>query len=392
MQRIEAIAAETPGVQAHGRHRRASRCCSGANAPNFGSLYVMLDDFHDRPRPGPVRRRHRRAAAGDACSGEIQDGLVNVFGAPPVDGLGTAGGFKLMIEDRGDTGPTALQAAGRRRRRRRRRATPELRGLFTSFRADTPWLYLDIDRTQAQTMGVSIADVFNTLQVYFGSLYVNDFNRFGRTWQVNVQADARVPRPGRGPAAAQGPQRRAARWCRSARSPSVRDVERPGDGDALQPVPGGGGQRRRRARAPAPARRSTRLEAVGEARPAAVDARRVDRAGPAAAADGQHGDAASSCWRWCWCSWCWRRSTRAGRCRWRSSSSCRCACCARSAGVLLARHGHQHLHADRLRGAGRAGVQERDPDRRVRQAAARGRGDRAARRRWRRAGCGCGRS
>ena len=65
-----------------------------------------------------------------------------------------------------------------------------LQGLFTSFRANTPWLYLDIDRDKAKLAGVSIAELFNTLQVYLGSLYVNDFNRFGRTWQVNVQGDA----------------------------------------------------------------------------------------------------------------------------------------------------------------------------------------------------------
>src|SRR5262249_54938101 len=68
----------------------------------------------------------------------------------------------------------------------------DLEGLFTSFRANTPWLSLEIDRTQAKQMGVSMAEVFNTLQVYLGSLYVNDFNRFGRTWQVNVQAEASV--------------------------------------------------------------------------------------------------------------------------------------------------------------------------------------------------------
>ena len=65
-----------------------------------------------------------------------------------------------------------------------------LRGLFTSFRASTPWLYLDIDRDKAKLEGVSISELFNTLQVYLGSLYVNDFNRFGRTWQVNVQGEA----------------------------------------------------------------------------------------------------------------------------------------------------------------------------------------------------------
>src|SRR5262249_20232718 len=68
--------------------------------------------------------------------------------------------------------------------------TGRLQGLFTSFRANTPWLFIDIDRVQAKTMGVSMAEVFDTLQVYLASLYVNDFNKFGRTWQVNVQADA----------------------------------------------------------------------------------------------------------------------------------------------------------------------------------------------------------
>src|SRR5262249_20546434 len=67
---------------------------------------------------------------------------------------------------------------------------PGIREMYTSFRANTPWLYLNIDRIQAKTKGVSIGELFNTLQVYLGSLYVNDFNRFGRTWQVNVQAAA----------------------------------------------------------------------------------------------------------------------------------------------------------------------------------------------------------
>ena len=97
---------------------------------------------------------------------------------------------KIVIEDRGDNSLAALQEVGQNTVDEAN-ATPGLAGVFTSFRADTPWLYLDIDRTEAKSMGVSMAEVFNTLQVYFGSLYVNDFNRFGRTWQVNVQADAK---------------------------------------------------------------------------------------------------------------------------------------------------------------------------------------------------------
>src|SRR5207253_4191795 len=94
-----------------------------------------------------------------------------------------------VIEDRGDTGMKSLQsvadrivADGSQRH--------DLQGLFTSYRANTPWLYLNINRTQAKAMGVSMSELFNVLQVNLGSLYVNDFNRFGRTWQVNVQADS----------------------------------------------------------------------------------------------------------------------------------------------------------------------------------------------------------
>jgi multidrug efflux pump subunit AcrB len=187
MRRIEEITKDVPGV-AHTVAIAGQSILLNANAPNFGAMYVMLDDFHRRTRPG---------LSGDEIAAELQakfqaevpDGVINLFGAPPVDGLGTAGGFKIVVEDRGDTGPEALQHVGEQIVA----AAPEtgrVRGLFTSFRANTPWLYLDIDRAQAKKLGVSIGEVFNTLQVYLGSLYVNDFNKFGRTWQVNVQADA----------------------------------------------------------------------------------------------------------------------------------------------------------------------------------------------------------
>jgi len=187
MRRAEELCLKIPGV-AHTVGITGQSILLNANAPNFGAMYVMLDEFHRRTTP---------ELSGDAIGvevqaklqAEIEDGLINVFGAPPVEGLGTAGGFKIVIEDRGDNGLDGLQGAtegvvadaGK---------TGELRGMFTSFRANTPWLYLDIDRNMVRTMGVSMAEVFSTLQVYLGSLYVNDFNRFGRTWQVNVQGDA----------------------------------------------------------------------------------------------------------------------------------------------------------------------------------------------------------
>ena len=124
-----------------------------------------------------------------------------------------------MVEDRGDTGLDDAPG-GRRDGRRRGQPTPGLPGLFTSFRANTPWLFLDIDRDKVKTMGVSMGEVFNTLQVYLGSLYVNDFNRFGRTWQVNVQGDANFRKQIEDLQAAQDPQRAGRDGAASARWPA----------------------------------------------------------------------------------------------------------------------------------------------------------------------------
>ena len=187
MQRIERMAHDTAGV-AHTVALSGQSLLLGANASNFGSMYVMLDEFH---------QRHGRELSGDAialqlrdsCRRDVREALVSVFGAPPVDGLGNAGGFKLMIEDRGDLGLADLQTTADALVARGN-DTRGLEGVFTSLRANTPWIYLDIDRVKAKSLGVNVGDVFDTLQVYMGSLYVNNFNQFGRSWQVNVQADA----------------------------------------------------------------------------------------------------------------------------------------------------------------------------------------------------------
>jgi multidrug efflux pump subunit AcrB len=187
VRQIENLAKDDPGVE-HTVAIAGQSILLNANAPNFGAMYLMLKPFHHRTK---------RDLSGDAIAARLQavlqdevpDAQINVFGAPPIDGLGTAGGFKIIIEDRGDSGLPALQEAAEQKIRQGNE-TPGLQGLYTSFRANTPWLYLDIDRTQAKTHGVPMSEVFNALQVYLGSLYVNDFNRFGRTWQVNVQAAA----------------------------------------------------------------------------------------------------------------------------------------------------------------------------------------------------------
>ncbi len=186
MRRVEEIALKSPGVK-HTVAIAGQSILLNANAPNFGAMYVMLDDFHDRTKP-ELQGEVILTKLQTELQHEIIEGLVNVFNAPPVEGLGTAGGFKVVIEDRGDSGMAAIQETAERAVAEGNNTTG-LTGMFTSFRANTPWLFLDIDRDKVNSMGVGMDEVFNTLQVYLGSFYVNDFNRFGRTWQVNVQGD-----------------------------------------------------------------------------------------------------------------------------------------------------------------------------------------------------------
>jgi multidrug efflux pump len=186
--KLDAIARRTPGVR-HTVAVAGQSVLIGANAPNFGTLYVMLDDFPNR---------HSPELFADAVAVKLQAAFneeapganVNVFGAPPVDGLGTAGGFKLIVEDPGASESKELESAGLALTRRAGTES-ELRDVFTGFRADTPWLFLEINRVAAQVIGVPVSEIVSALQVYFGSLYVNDFNRFGRTWQVNLQASVK---------------------------------------------------------------------------------------------------------------------------------------------------------------------------------------------------------
>lgn len=187
MRELERIAKGTPGVK-HTVAISGQSILMNANAPNFGAMYLMLDDFHDRSKAGlsgPVIASRLQARLQETVS----EGIVNVFEPPPVDGLGTAGGFKIMIEERGDGDLAGLQEVADNIIQGGQQDT-RTQGLFTSFRANTPWLYLDIDREQAKSLGVSMSEIFSVLQVNLGSLYVNDFNRFGRTWQVNVQGSA----------------------------------------------------------------------------------------------------------------------------------------------------------------------------------------------------------
>ncbi len=186
MAQIEKIAHDTPGV-AHTVGISGQSLILGANAPNLGSMYVVLDDFAERR--GPDLTADAVAAALRAnCEREVRGAVVAAYGAPPIEGFGTTAGFKLIIEQRGTPNLAELQRVSDRIVDRGNR-TAGLHGLSNSTRANTPWLRLDIDRTKCMALGVQVSDVFNTLQGYFGSYYVNNFNEFGRIWQVNVQAD-----------------------------------------------------------------------------------------------------------------------------------------------------------------------------------------------------------
>lgn len=184
LSRIENIARKSEGV-AHTVSVSGQSLLLSTNASNLGSMYVMLEEFGKRKG---VSADEIASKIRNQCLEEIRDAQISIFGAPPIDGLGTTGGFKLIVEDRGNMGLDELQRVTDKIVDEAN-STPGLQGVFGSVRSNTPWLYLDIDREKCLAIGVSPAEVFQTLQVYLGSYYVNNFNRFGRSWQVNVMAD-----------------------------------------------------------------------------------------------------------------------------------------------------------------------------------------------------------
>ena len=157
------------------------------NAPNAGINFFTLKPFDERH--GKDEYGLNIAGALNGKFSEIQDAFVAVFPPPPVNGLGQVGGFKLELEDRAGLGETALNDATQALIAKAYQ-TPELAGVFTGYRISVPQLEVEVDREKVKQEGISLTDLFQTMQVYLGSVYANDFNRFGRTYQVKVQADA----------------------------------------------------------------------------------------------------------------------------------------------------------------------------------------------------------
>ncbi|WP_265694246.1 efflux RND transporter permease subunit [Providencia rustigianii] len=156
------------------------------NLPNSALMFAMLKPFDERTDP---------ELSADAIAGrlmekfsQIPDGFVGIFPPPPVPGLGSMGGFKVQIEDRADLGFDAL-AKVQEQVLMKASQTPELAGMMASFQTNAPQIDVDINREKAKSQGVMLTDIFDALQINLGSLYVNDFNRFGRTYRVIVQAD-----------------------------------------------------------------------------------------------------------------------------------------------------------------------------------------------------------
>jgi hydrophobe/amphiphile efflux-1 (HAE1) family protein len=181
------IALKTPGVENAVAFPGLS--INGfTNSPNAGIVFVILKPFEERR--GKTLSGNALAEQLNKKFAAIQDGNVAVFAPPPVMGLGQIGGFKMQIEDRAGIGAEelykqtqAVMAASAK--------DPTLTGVFSGFQINVPQVTADIDREKARAQGMNLTDLFETMQVYLGSLYVNDFNRFGRTYEVHAQADQR---------------------------------------------------------------------------------------------------------------------------------------------------------------------------------------------------------
>ncbi len=185
IRRMGEIALRQPGVE-HAVAFPGLSINGFTNSPNSGVVFVTLKPFEERKSKdlsaGAI------AAALNQQYGRIQEAFIAVFPPPPVMGLGTIGGFRMQIEDRAGLGFEELYKQTQNLLAKGNQ-DPELQGLFSSYQVNVPQVDAEVDREKAESQGVPIQELFDTMQVYLGSLYVNDFNAFGRTYPVTAQAE-----------------------------------------------------------------------------------------------------------------------------------------------------------------------------------------------------------
>ncbi len=185
VRKVEKIAREIPGV-AHTIAICGVSFVLGSNGPNFGSLFIVLKPFAERQSP-ELKDEAIMAQLRRRWAQEVKDANVVVFGAAPIPGVSVAGGFKLILEDRAGLGVKALQKQSEQLIGKLKKV-PGLGTASTQFRASIPQLKLDVNWDKANALGLTNDDVNKTMEIYQGSSYVNSFSKFGRTWQVTLQA------------------------------------------------------------------------------------------------------------------------------------------------------------------------------------------------------------
>ena len=185
LDRVSQIVRQTPGV-ADVMAVAGYNLLTGTSAPNWAVAWVVLKPWSER-RTAETRVDNIIGKVQGELAG-IQEAFVAAFIPPAIPGLGSLGGFEFQLEDQGGKGLEAL-AEVTQELVAKGNQQPELLGLFSSFRIDMPQLYVDLDRTKTRNLGLTLTDVFDTLQTYLGSLYVNDFNKFGRVYRVYLQAE-----------------------------------------------------------------------------------------------------------------------------------------------------------------------------------------------------------
>ena len=374
-----------------------------ANISNAAGIYIAFDPFAERVKKG--RTADAILADFNRKLAQIEEGRVTAFGAPPILGLGNAGGFKLQVQDRGNLGLGTLEGLTWNLANAANRE-PGVVGSFSTFTSGAPQLRVEIDTDRCFKMGVPEQAVKDTLQVYLGSQYVNDVTLYNRNWQVNVQADASYRTRVEDIKALKVRDARPGRWCPLAGLITVEPTNGPTKVNRYNMYPAADVNGFTIPALVSSAQAIGKLEALAarELPPGAmtiewtdmayqqkqaatypVEVRRVrpvPRGHDAARVRPEHPAGVPG----------------AGRpVRELAVAAGGGADRADVPAVRGGRTDHrpprpEHLHADRAGGAGRAGEQERDPDRRVRQTEAARRGCPGSRPRWRRRSSGCGRS